>query len=220
MSAASCRDPRSFAYLSRRSIALAWFATVLMSGTAQAQPVVEFGGGGAVDSGANLSIGWGFTTNQAINVVNLDAFAVNAAGSQVRIYDSTGTTLASTTVLPTDPTEGTVTPVYYHAIAPLALSSGQTYYIAEDYVSNDPQFGYNETLYFVDPSITFGPAVAAFGTGVNPMTNFGGPNNGYFGPDFDIGPVPEPSSLVLCGAVSGLAVLRRRSAGQKTGQQL
>ena len=68
-----------------------------------------------------------FTTNQAITVVALDAYAVNAAGNQVRLYDSTGTTLASATVLPTDPIEGSPTQFFSHAITPLSLAAGRTY---------------------------------------------------------------------------------------------
>lgn len=170
---------------------------LLAPGAVHADPVLEFTSTGTV-TGSDISLGFRFTTNQAISVVALDAHVVNAAGSQVRLYDTSGTTLASATVLPTDPTEGSPTSFYSHAITPLALEAGRTYYVAEDYAAGDPPSLWHVTFTSVDPAISYGAPVFAFGLGLNPTSNaFGFAHDGFFGPNFDIAAVPEPPTLVL-----------------------
>ncbi len=87
--------------------------------------------------GNNFSIGWSFTTTTAISITALDAWNVAAAGSPVRLYNSGWTTLASATVLNTDPIVGAPTSFFSHAISPVPLAAG-TYYIAEDIVAQTP----------------------------------------------------------------------------------
>ena len=138
----------------RRSILAAVFG-LLAPAVARAGPVFEFTSTGTT-TGSDISLGFRFTTNQAISVVALDAHVVNAAGNQVRLYDASGTTLASATVLPTDPTEGSPTLFYSHAITPVALQAGQTYYVAEDYAAGDPPSLWDVTFTSVHPSVTYG----------------------------------------------------------------
>ncbi len=58
---------------------------------------LELTSGTVQTANANASAGWSFTTSQAIAVNALDAFDVPAVGSEVRLYDSSGNTLASAT---------------------------------------------------------------------------------------------------------------------------
>jgi hypothetical protein len=205
----------------RRSILAAVFG-LLTPAVARAGPVLEFTSTGML-TGSDISLGFRFTTNQAISVVALDAHVVNAAGSQVRLYDTSGTTLASATVLPTDPTEGSPTLFYSHAITPLALEAGQTYYVAEDYAAGDPPSLWHVTFTSVDPSITYGAPVSAFGLGLNPTSNAFSffIHDGLFGPNFDIAAVPEPSTrvLVMSAMVFGLGSiwLSNRTRRSRTG---
>jgi hypothetical protein len=85
------------------AMALATAATF----AAHATPVLEFSGGTVKGNGANTtSAGWSFTTNEAITVGALDTWS---PGQQVRLYNSSGTTLASATPLNTDPHVGSPT---------------------------------------------------------------------------------------------------------------
>jgi hypothetical protein len=186
---------------------------LLAPGAAHAGPAFEFTSTGTLEA-SDASLGFRFTTNQAISVVALDAHGVNDAGSQVRLYNAAGTTLASATVLPTDPIQGSPTPFFSHAITPLSLAAGQTYYVAEDYVEGDPDVLFNATFTNIDPSVAYGSGVFAFGLGLNPTSNgFPFANKGFFGPNFEVASVPEPSSFVagLTAMAFGLCYFWRRA---------
>ena len=205
-----------------RQFVLAVAFGILATEAAHAGPVFEFTSTGTL-SASDASLGFSFTTNQAISVVALDAYGVNAAGSQVRLYNAAGTTLASATVLPTDPIEGSPTSFFSHAITPLSLMAGQTYYIAEDYASGDPRPLFDARFTRIDPSVAYGSQVFAFGQGQNPTSN-GVPtpfiHDGFFGPNFDIATVPEASSLVMGLTAMALGLCRhwrRESQARRTG---
>jgi hypothetical protein len=204
----------------RRLVMALTFVLLAAGQIVRADPVLEFspGSGNVANfTGGDTSGGWSFTTNQAITVVALDAFNPNS-GNDVRLYDGNGTVLASAIVLPTDPTEGSPIPFYTHAIAPVTLAAGQTYYIAEDFPANINGFWIKTDSPMTDPAITYGAAVfAAAGLGQDPTTDafHGNLNPGYFGPNFDIGgttsAAPEPGTMVIVmvalavtGAYSGL----------------
>jgi hypothetical protein len=206
-------------YAMRRLVMALTFVLLAAGQRVGAEPVLEFSSGTVADfTGGDTSGGWSFTTNQAITVVALDAYDPNS-GNEVRLYEGNGTVLASAIVLPTDPTEGSPTPFYTHAIAPVTLAAGQTYYIAEDFPANINGFYIGTDTPVTDPAITYGSAVfSTAGLGQDPTTDaFGGRlNPGDFGPNFDIGTlsVPEPSSLLtMCsglGAIGAFLCLRRR----------
>jgi hypothetical protein len=206
-------------YAMRRLVMALTFVLLAAGQIVRADPVLEFspGSGNVADlTGADGSGGWSFTTNQAITVVALDAFDPNS-GNDVRLYDGNGTVLASAIVLPTDPTEGSPIPFYTHAIAPVTLAAGQTYYIAEDFPANINGFWIHTDSPVTDPAITYGAAVfSTAGLGQDPTTDafHGTLNPGDFGPNFDIGTAsaaPEPGTMVIVmvasavtGAYSGL----------------
>ena len=205
----------------RRFVLAAAFG-FLASGAAKAGIVLEYTSANT-DSSAGYTLGWSFTTTQAVSVTALDVWSGSSIGGQtsfnVRLYNSAGTTLRSATVLNTDPIEGAPTTFYTHAVTPLALAASTTYYIAMD---EDPTFT-NATFVqegasglTTNSGITYGSAVAALGFGTNPtsliVTN---PTNpAWFGPNFDVASVPEPSSMILLvlavGGVGFTASMRRR----------
>ena len=168
---------------------------------------------------SNLSAGWSFTTNQAITVTALDASTAGGLSSyNVRLYNAAQVLQASTTVLNTDPVEGTAPARFYsHAITPVTLLADTTYFISMDFPTGTAaQFEVGGLT--TDPSITYGAAVLTnSGLGQDPITDMdnGQDNPGDFGPNFDIGTaVPEPSSIILLGLFVGVigcgAWMRRR----------
>ena len=124
------------------------------------------------------------------------------ANANVRIYDGSGNVLASTTVLTTDPIVGSSQLFYSQAITPVTLSANTTYYIAEDGAQNAYYGASGKTT---DPSISYGTGVSATSAGATPTSDaIGLGTNSYFGPNFEVASVPEPSSMILLGLTFGL----------------
>lgn len=177
---------------------------------ARADPVAEYSSGAFGGTGGNWSVGWSFTTNEAISVTALDIWnggSQVASNFNVRLYDSSGNTLATANVVDTDPDEGGF---YAHSITPVTLNADQIYYIAED-LSGGRTLIYDATGITTNPIITFGGGVSAYNLGENPTSDNIG-LGASFGPNFDAVPTaaPEPSSLTLTAAGLGLAYGRRR----------
>ena len=193
-------------------------ALFLMISPAQAGTIgLEFTSSASSISGVSgtITVGWSFTTNQAITIDALDALRVAAGGSVVNLWNSTGTQLASATVLSTDPTEGSPQAFFEHSITPVTLLAGHTYYIDED-ISGSASTLFNTTGLTTNSAITYGAPVSASGAGADPTSDAFGPNsNGYFGPNFDIAPaVPEPASAYLLLAGCGFLVLLHSRAAK------
>ena len=183
---------------------------LLIAPAAMAIPgsAVNFTGGTISPTGANVSAGFSFTTNQAVTIDALADFSPLATGSNVRLYDGLGTVLASTTVTSADPTDGTFR---FHVISPVTLAASTTYYVAADIVVSQLS-EYSVTGLTTNPAISFGAAVESLGLGMKPTSDLQGGafNPGYFGPSFEISAVPEPSGLALFGlGVGAIALLRR-----------
>jgi hypothetical protein len=202
-----------------RITALAALVSLLPFGAASAGPILEFSTGNEIVSAAfDTTLGWSFTTQQAITVTALDAFDPTGDGNagQVRLYNAGGTVLASVTVTTSDPKEGTPISFYSAAITPVLLAANTTYFIAEDFGTTTHGFVQVSGL-TSGSAITYDHVVSAAFQGQNPTTDFFGGvlNPGIFGPNFDIAAaVPEPASLTLLAVgLAGLGmVLRLRRA--------
>jgi MYXO-CTERM domain-containing protein len=103
----------------------------------------------------------------------------------------------------------------------VTLSSGQTYYIAENYAGAGdatlPVLTDVDSLTTVG-QITYGAGIAAFGFNQTPTTNglYAGTDPSFFGPDFEI--APEPSTLAMgATALAALAVFQRRRSPARDG---
>ena len=195
------------------------FAAMSVARSALAvQTAVEFSGETTGMPTSDTTAGWSFTTNQAITVTALEVFDPTGAGG-VRLYDASQTILASATVTTGDPQVGSPTLFYSHAITPVPLAAGTTYFIAEDTAFNTTNAAFFVTGMTVDPAITYGGEISATNTGQTPTSDlFGGVlNPGIFGPNFAFttaaAPAPEPLTATLgLLSVGGLAMatLRRR----------
>jgi len=116
-------------------------------------------------------------------------------GETVTIYDSSQNVLASTLVSDSGPTQYNE---FWQGISPVELLAGQTYTVSaftdNNIWSADLAIGLT-----VNSSLTFDRADYYYANGpAYPFTTSA--FNGYFGPDFSIGPVPEPSTLSLFAA--------------------
>lgn len=187
----------------------------ITSGAAQASIALEFTSGTSYTLvGTDGSVGWYFTTNQAITVTALDAYDPSNGSGNVRLYDVAGNILASATVTTSDPLVGSPVSFRSHAITPVSLSANTTYYIAQDARGN-AFFGSVGGMTTIS-AITYGGQVAGGGLGQTPTGDgFGGAfSPGFFGPNFEIADqnvVPEPSSLTVFSILGllGYVGLRR-----------
>jgi len=173
------------------------------------------GEGSAINNGTGYSLGFQFTVTSPVLVDALgwwDAAAPDdlTDSHQVGIFDTSGDLLTSTTVLTTDPiTDGFA----YDSITPYLLSAG-TYVISGVTGTNDeyasgvtgfttaPWFTYGNNLYIVSSTLQF------------PTTNSTSDGVGFFGPNFDATPTPEPATfgLIGVGLLAGAVVFRKRQA--------
>lgn len=120
----------------RRTDTLVFVALFLVLGSALPAragyvSAVNFTNGTIEPTGTYVSAGFSFTTNQTVTIDALADFSPLATGSDVRLDNSAGTTLATATVLSSDPSDGTFE---FHSITPIILSSRTTCYIAADIV--------------------------------------------------------------------------------------
>jgi hypothetical protein len=216
-------------------LGLAWLflssTALLTTPAAQASPILTFSTAfGTINTGSPASLGWEFQTGSSpVIVADLDAMLApfGFSSAEVRLYDSSGKTLASATVTTADPTETegftfennpqTFFTWNSHPISPITLLPNTTYFIAQDVPGGTEAFLLTSTPLTLLDGLQYVGGVAGT-SGTNP-TSGDNPSQdpAFFGPNFDPGTLPEPSTLsVLLVALVGLAgyhAWQRRRSG-------
>jgi hypothetical protein len=164
-----------------------------------------------------FTLGWEFTVTGTIQVFDLAFYDDGENGlvdsHQLGLWNSTGTLLASGTVL-----AGTASPLVNQwrevAVSPVQLGPGN-YFVGGLFLDgNDPVWFpglSNLTGFASGPGITYDQATFAFGSTLsNPTIPDGSP--GFFGANFVFSPTPEPGSvLLLLTVVAGVLIAFRRT---------
>jgi hypothetical protein len=192
------------------------------------EPAISFTGTTVNGTTGAFSLGFEFTTNNAIDVSALGYYNASLNGGdssfqngtcdcgEVGIFNAGGTLLASTTVTGADPVNGFFN---YASIPTLALAAGQTYFIAAETGTSDYTGSLNTgftTGFSVSPDINYitdsyiDSTTLAFPNASEGLTAADG--GGEFGPNFAETAVPEPSSLPLLGTglLALVAAIRRK----------
>ncbi len=184
--------------------------------------------GGTVRTDYSGTIGYAFTTSMLETVTSLGYYVASGTlqdSHTVDLYTAGGTLLDSATI-----SAGTYTPgtFLFDAISPLTLTAG-SYVLAANTgpeLSPSPSGGNVHDGFLDGATVTTAPGVTydnglystpggtggsvTFPTNVEP---YGG--SGYFGPNMEISPAPEPSQigmLALMGLGLGGLMLRARKA--------
>lgn len=183
-----------------------------------------------------LSLGFVFTTNEAIDVTALGYYDEDQDGfltdHEVGIFDEDGILLIST-ILKAGTSSALEGHYRYNAVSPITLAANTTFVIAATTFGLPDGWAYGRSDdqidgFVVDPSITVAPDAARFiyqnDNVLRVPTNHFGGYTIYGGPNFKLIPaepseVPEPASvaLTLIG-VAGLLALRTRQLPGKPSQ--
>ena len=191
---------------------------------AQASVALQSFTGGSVFNSfdtTNMTVGWSFTANDNLSVTSLGLWDETPADPlaqthQVGLWSSTGTLLGSATIQTNSPLTGSFR---YAAIAPVALTSGLTYFLGSEVSSPfSDRYTSSASSIVTAPEITFLGTARNNSAGGFSFPSITGSANGRFGPNFQFQvvptSVPEPSSII------GLAALGTLGAASTLKRQL
>ena len=177
-----------------------WCAAPISVNASPITPAVEYDSTSTLTDSRPFTLGYQFTTSVLFDV-NALAYWIDGRGNnhQVGLWNSTGTLLASTTVLNTDPIQGHF---QYHSIPTITLVPG-TYTIGGEFLGRGDPFPYQATGVVTASGFIWVTDEQLFGSGLNyPTLSTGGGygQNGILAANFSIAstdPVPEPSTILL-----------------------
>jgi len=176
-------------------------------------PAVQYTTTSTLTDSRPFTLGYSFTTSTPLTINALGYWVDGLSNNhQVGLWTSTGTLLASTTVLSGDLTQDNFR---WHSIAPLALAPG-SYVIGGEFLGNGNPFPFNATGITTISGYTYGNDLQIFGSGLNFPTvgPVGYGPNGILAANFSVSTAtPEPISLVVFGGLivggAGVAIRRR-----------
>jgi hypothetical protein len=171
-------------------------------------------------NGTNMTVGWSFAANDNLSVTSLGLWDETPADPlaqthQVGLWSSTGTLLGSATIQTNSPLTGSFR---YAAIAPVALTSGLTYFLGSE-ISNPFSDRYTSSASSIvtAPEITFLGAARNNSAGGFSFPSITTSVNGRFGPNFQFqvvsASVPEPTStlsFLALGTLGAASTLKRK----------
>ena len=173
---------------------------------------------------ADLTFGWSFTANQALRVDGLGFFDDEIIDGQgllqdhlVSLWTDTGTLLASTTITNASTAVASTAADgrwLFNDITSILLTAGNDYVIgAHDPASSSctacDAIRYTDTATTIS-GISFIEALDGVGNGF-PTSPIPARNDGYFGPNLRVNPVPVPAAIWLFGtALIGFVGMSRR----------
>jgi len=187
-------------------------ASILLLATMplQASPALDFSLNGAhlENQSVTGTIGWEFSVNQAITVTHLGLFDLGQDGlaesHTIGVWSITGGGPLFQATLPAGNATLLDGKFRYVPIADFTLQPG-SYVIGAQYFGASADARVSDAL-----GISTAPSIAyvggRFGVGANlPFPGASSGSGHYFGPNFQIVPVPEPSTLALFG-LGGIAI--------------
>lgn len=189
--------------------------TYLMAGALSAMggtTAVSLTGGTNDQFVGSAVVGFSFHANSAISVTGLGAYSISgfAQGQQVGLWDAGGSLLASATVAATNLTGQFV----FQPIAPVLLSAGQDYTIAQ--LLQAPPF-FSVLIFPTGLATAAQISILEGASSVSQTLVKPAPNQitTFFGPNFEFDPVavtetPEPATWALLGAGLLALPMRRR----------
>ena len=200
-------------------------ATALTAGgSAYAQTAIQSFSGGTLFpsfSGGADTVGFAFSTNSNLQVTSLGWYSTDgslASAHQVGIWNSGGSLLGTSTVLP-DILPGGVG-FRFSAVTPFNLATGQTYFVGGlDTGADGDDYLTSVSNLVTAPQITFIGSAVASGTGfsfpssINNVTTGGRFGANFQFTDLGVGVVPEPGtwSLLILGFGAMGAAMRRQN---------
>jgi hypothetical protein len=188
-----------------RAIFLSLFVFGVLAGTNAAAGTVAFTPPGAVTPAGEpndpVNLGNVFTANANFSVAALGFYnQPDLTGPEtVALYNSSGSLLASATVLLSDPM---VDGYLFAAITPVALTAGDQYTVDAFVGNNDWSYGSTAPIQASDITYNYHDYVytSSLEFPTDTASAAGGPAGTYYGPNFEIesvSRVPEPGSLGL-----------------------